>query len=156
MYLLSQQKCIIKIHIPLFFVLEKSFFLSSKQGMNSASLPNNNLDLNSWYTFYSRALFPNRYHLPYLHVLGCWEWQIDWENSHITTQWERECVMCSKQRNTTAMALTPSKCLLSTQPNHKESVRARMMEDNSRDNVKDFWWFVDSETRHGRGENGAL
>lgn len=122
--------------------------------MNSASLPHNNLVLNSWYTFYSRALFPNRYHLPYLHVLGCWEWQIDWENGHITTQWERECVMCSKQRNTTAMALTQSKCLLSTQPNHKDCVCAAM-EDNSGDNVKDFWWFVGPETRHGRGQAGA-
>lgn len=102
------------------------YFFSLKAGHTfktlPASLPNNNLDLNSWYTFYSRALFPNRYHLPYLHVLGCWEWQIDWENSHITTQWERECVMCSKQRNTTVMALTPSKCLLSTQPNHIQRV----------------------------------
>lgn len=123
--------------------------------MNSASLPNNNPDLTSWYTFYSRVLLPNRYHLPYLHVLGCWEWQIDWENSHITTQWETECVVCCKQRNTAAMALTPSKCLLLTESNHNQSVCVRVMEDNSGDNVKDFWWFVDSEARHGRGENAA-
>lgn len=51
---------------------------------------NNNLDPNSWCTLYSWAPSPNRYHRPYLHVLGCWEKQIDWVNSHITTQWERE------------------------------------------------------------------
>lgn len=96
------------------------FISTPKRCINSASLPNNNPKLNSWDTFYSQALFPNRYHLPYLHVLGCWEWQIDWENSHITTQWERECVMCGKQRDATTMALTPSKFLLSTQPHRRD------------------------------------
>lgn len=36
--------------------------------------------------------------------------------------------MCSKQKDTPVMALTPSKCLLSTQPHHKDRARARAHE----------------------------
>lgn len=98
-----------------------------------------------------KTLFPNQC-LPYLHVHGCWERQIVWENSHITTQWEREWVMCSKQKKMTAMALTPSKCLFSTQPNHRQSVSVllcvckhvlnRVVEDNGSD-VTPFWLCFD-------------
>lgn len=43
--------------------------------------------------------------------------------------------------------------------NSAESQRecvCRVIEDNGGDNVKDFWWFVDSETHPGQGENGTL
>lgn len=59
---------------------EQFYFYSLRTGhefkTQPVPLPNNNLDLNSWYTFYTRALFPNRHH----HICMC----LDAESGKLT------------------------------------------------------------------------
>lgn len=55
----------------IFFVIYRNSFTCFPQNMawveNITSAPSNNLDLNSWSTFYTRALFPNWSH----HICMC-------------------------------------------------------------------------------------